>query len=168
VDKENDLLVELTRKQIEEAPSIETHKPVTRLYEEKYHRHFSWARYWTAEGFAGTDAVTMEESEPKKKDEPIESHLHSILGTDGFHVEARDGKAGHVNGFMIDEETWTIHQLVVKSGHLPLDKELEVTIEQVDRIDFSDSKVYLNLTRQELEQDPRHHQPSEDTAVDEV
>src|ERR1700729_3565539 len=34
------LAVTLTRKQIENSPSIETHKPVSRQYEEEYHRYY--------------------------------------------------------------------------------------------------------------------------------
>jgi type IV secretory pathway VirB4 component len=33
------MLVHLTRKQIADSPSIETHKPLSRQFEEEYHRH---------------------------------------------------------------------------------------------------------------------------------
>ena len=36
------LLVNLTRKQIENSPAIETHKPVSRQYEEEYYRYYGW------------------------------------------------------------------------------------------------------------------------------
>src|ERR1700733_8471858 len=34
-----DLVVSLTRKQIEESPSIDMHKPISRQYEEDYYRY---------------------------------------------------------------------------------------------------------------------------------
>jgi len=40
------LLVNLTRKQIEDSPSIESHKPVSRQYEEEYYRYYGWPCYW--------------------------------------------------------------------------------------------------------------------------
>ncbi|MEP6673163.1 MAG: PRC-barrel domain-containing protein, partial [Chthoniobacter sp.] len=40
------LLVSLTRKQIEESPAIEAHKPVSRQYEEEYYRYYGWPTYW--------------------------------------------------------------------------------------------------------------------------
>ena len=40
------LLVNLTRKQIEDSPSIESHKPVSRQYEEEYYRYYGWPYYW--------------------------------------------------------------------------------------------------------------------------
>lgn len=36
------LRVNLTRKQIENSPAIESHKPVSRQYEEEYHRYYGW------------------------------------------------------------------------------------------------------------------------------
>jgi hypothetical protein len=40
------LRVNLTRKQIEDSPSIDLHKPVSRQYEEEYYRYFGWPYYW--------------------------------------------------------------------------------------------------------------------------
>src|SRR6185436_7844826 len=39
---EKTLRVNLTRKQIEESPSIESHKTVSRQYEEVYYRYYGW------------------------------------------------------------------------------------------------------------------------------
>jgi hypothetical protein len=40
------LLVKLTRQQIENSPSIETHKPVSRQYEKEYYRYYGWPSHW--------------------------------------------------------------------------------------------------------------------------
>src|SRR5580698_6685819 len=47
------MLVNLTRKQIEDGPSIESHKPVSRQYEEEYHRYYGWPYYWEGDGLWG-------------------------------------------------------------------------------------------------------------------
>src|ERR1700752_1491790 len=44
------LSVILTRKQIENSPPIELHKPVSRQYEEEYHRFYGWPTYWVGGG----------------------------------------------------------------------------------------------------------------------
>lgn len=46
------LSVALTKKQIEDSPSIDTHLPVSRQYEQEYHRYYGWPGYWesTASG----------------------------------------------------------------------------------------------------------------------
>jgi PRC-barrel domain protein len=47
------LRVKLTRKQIEASPAIETHKPVSRQYEEDYYKHYGWPYYWQGDGLWG-------------------------------------------------------------------------------------------------------------------
>jgi hypothetical protein len=40
------LVANLTRQQIENSPPIESHKPVSRQYEEEYYRYYGWQSYW--------------------------------------------------------------------------------------------------------------------------
>jgi len=40
--------VRLTKDQIENSPSIESHRPVTRQYEHDYFHYYSWPPYWNA------------------------------------------------------------------------------------------------------------------------
>ena len=52
------LLVNLTRQQIENSPSIESHKPVSRQYEEEYHRYYGWPFYWRGRCIVGHERVS--------------------------------------------------------------------------------------------------------------
>jgi hypothetical protein len=47
------LLVNLTRKQIQNSPSIETHKPVSRQYEGGYYQYYGWPSYRDGGGMWG-------------------------------------------------------------------------------------------------------------------
>src|SRR5271170_5434146 len=49
------LLVNLTRVQIENSPSIDLHKPVSRQYEEEYYRYYGWPSYWDDGGTLGAE-----------------------------------------------------------------------------------------------------------------
>jgi uncharacterized protein YceK len=53
------LCVNLTRKQIEDSPSIESHKPVSRQYEEEYHRYYGWPYYWQGDALWGMSNVPI-------------------------------------------------------------------------------------------------------------
>ena len=53
------LRVNLTRKQIEDSPAIETHKPVSRQFEEKYYRYYRWPFYWQGHGLWGQTSVPL-------------------------------------------------------------------------------------------------------------
>src|SRR3984957_15333038 len=53
------LRVDLTRKQIENSPSIESHKPVSRQYEEEYYRYYGLPCYWQGDGLWGRGAFPI-------------------------------------------------------------------------------------------------------------
>ncbi len=60
----NILRVNLTRKQIEGSPSIESHKPVSRQYEEEYYRYYGWPYYWQGDALWGMGGFPILELPP--------------------------------------------------------------------------------------------------------
>ena len=44
------LAINLTRKQIENSPSIDEHRPVSRQYEQNYYNYYGWPTYWEGDG----------------------------------------------------------------------------------------------------------------------
>src|SRR5664280_1241249 len=69
------LQVNLTRKQIEDSPSIESHKPVSRQYEEEYYRYYGWPYYWQGDALWGMSGFPILELPAKPL--PIESAIAS-------------------------------------------------------------------------------------------
>jgi sporulation protein YlmC with PRC-barrel domain len=161
------LRVNLSRKQIEESPSIELHKPVSRQYEEEYHRYYGWPFYWLGDGLWGMSGFPILESPPKPLpgkqtaaiDPPREradAHLRSTQAVMGYHLQASDGIIGHVCDFMMDDKSWAISQLVIKTGHRFTGKEVQLPVSKVDRISYDDSTVFVNLTKEAVEKSPAH------------
>jgi hypothetical protein len=161
------LHVNLTRKQIEASPSIEWHKPVSRQYEEEYYRHYGWPYYWQGDGLWGMSGFPILELPAKPlprenistidpKHKQSDAHLRSTQAVQGYHVNASDGIAGHVCDFMMDGESWAISQLVVKIGHRFTGKEVRIPATKVDRVSYEDSAVFVNLTKETVEQSTAH------------
>lgn len=44
--EEKQITISLTQNQLENSPSLETDKPVSRQMEEKYSRYYGWPMYW--------------------------------------------------------------------------------------------------------------------------
>jgi hypothetical protein len=44
-------------------------------------------------------------------------HLRSTHAVNGYHLKADDALVGHVCDFMMDDQSWAIGQLVIKTGH---------------------------------------------------
>jgi sporulation protein YlmC with PRC-barrel domain len=162
------LHVNLTRKQIEDSPPIEWHKPVSRQYEEDYYRYYGWPYYWQGDGLWGMSGFPILELPPKPlpgrrsaatdpRHKQTDVHLRSTQAVNGYHIKASDGLLGHVCDFMMDDKSWAIHQLVVKTGHRFSGKEVQIPAAKIDRISYDDSTVFVNLTREAVEQSPMHH-----------
>jgi sporulation protein YlmC with PRC-barrel domain len=162
------LRVNLTRNQIENSPSIEEHKPVSRQYEEEYYRYYGWPFYWQGDALWGLSGFPILDlpaiplpSEPGTASGPqperADAHLRSAQAVNGYHVKASDGRLGHVCDFMMDAQSWEIGQLVVKTGHRLSGKEVLIPTKKVDRIGYDESTVFLNLAGEAVEQSPAHH-----------
>lgn len=67
----------------------------------------------------------------------------------GAKVEARDGRIGRVDEFMIDPITGNITHLILSEGHLWGKKEVSIPVSEIDRIE--ESTVYLKLTKSQVE-----------------
>ena len=162
------LRVNLTRKQIENSPSIESHKPVSRQYEEEYHRYYGWPYYWQGSALWGMSGFPILElpAKPFPSEQAIASgpqpkradaHLRSTQAMNGYHLQATDGIIGHVCDFMMDDKSWAIGQLVIKTGHRLSGKEVLIPTSNVARISFDESTVFVSLTRKAVEQSPENH-----------
>jgi hypothetical protein len=171
------MLVNLTRKQIEDSPAIETHKPVSRQYEEEYHRYYGWPYYWEGDGlWGGMRGFPILELPPKfstleppaatgPKTERADAHLRSTLAVNGYHLQATDGIVGHVCDFLMDDKSWAINQLVVKTGHRFTGKEVQLPMSQVERISYQESTVFVKLTKEALEKSPEHRLVPNDALI---
>jgi sporulation protein YlmC with PRC-barrel domain len=161
------LRVKLTRKKIEDSPAIESHKPVTRLHEDAYHRYYGWPAYWMGDGMWGMGGASILETPPRTvpggskfanvpQSKSADAHLRSTQAVSGYHVQATDGIIGHVCDFMMDDKSWTIGQLVVKIGHRFTGNEVLIPTGKVDRISYDDSTVFVKLTKEAIEKSPAY------------
>jgi len=153
------LLVNLTRKQIENSPSIEMHRPVSRQYEEEYYRYYGWPIYWDATGLMSgvafpvvTPQLTPEYPLHHGHNQQDDIHLRSTKSVAGYHIQTSDGPIGSVSNFMMDGRTWAIRELVVETGHWYAGKKILIVPANIDRISYDDSTVFVNLTKEAIQQ----------------
>jgi hypothetical protein len=74
----------------------------------------------------------------------------------GYPIEAIDGKIGHVTGFLVDDRSWAIRELVVQAGHWYSGKEIRIPTSKVERISYKESKVIVDLTRADIQNTAEH------------
>ena len=153
--------VDLTREQVERSPGLEADKPVSRQFEDAHARYYGYPQYWAALGAAGgavpvppvpgaPDQLELEKAEQAAR----ESHLRSSREVAGYRIEARDGALGHVEDFMVDEESWSIAELVVDTRNWLPGKKVLVPPSAVADIDWEARRVRVRLARSELREAP--------------
>jgi sporulation protein YlmC with PRC-barrel domain len=69
----------------------------------------------------------------------------------GDRVHATDGRIGHVEGLVVDEQTRHVTHVLLQEGHLWGRKEVAIPIASVASVDDG---IRLNITRQEVEDLP--------------
>ena len=158
------LHVKLPKKRIEDSPSIESHKPVSRQYEVAYYRYYGWPAYWEGGALWGVGGYPV--VLPPSKDEMQaqrqfrhrdDKHLQSTHAVHGYHIHTVDGPIGHVSGFLVDDKSWEINELVVEAGHWYAGKEILIAPAEVERISYEDSTVYVNLSKETIQRTVRDH-----------
>lgn len=152
------LHIKLRKKQIEDSPSIESHKPVSRQFEIEYYGYYGWPPYWDGGGMSGIGPIPValpilvDRLKPHQKHKHREDkHLRSTQAISGYHIETSDGEIGHIIDFIVDEKSWSIRDLVIETGHWYSGKEILIPSSKVKRISYEESKVFVSLTKEDIQ-----------------
>ena len=148
---EGTIAVQLTKDQIEHSPSLNRDMPVSRQFEKEYSVFFGSPMYW---GFPHDQGAHAQSGEPGKKH--ADPDLRSIHDVSGHHVEASDGEIGHVEDFLIDDETWAIRYLIVDTKDWLPGKRVLISPKWIERVSWSEKQVVVDLTREAIEQAPEY------------
>jgi hypothetical protein len=154
--EEQHISIDLTKKQIEDSPSLNTDKPVSRQFEEAYHGYYGWPMYW--EGPYVQDREKWKKSTQGEK--AWDPHLRSTHDVSGHRIQAADGEIGHVEDFIIDDETWAIRYLIIGTRNWWPGNNVLISPKWIERVSWSELKVFVNLTRETIKQCPEYTEES--------
>jgi uncharacterized protein YrrD len=162
--EEKNISINLTKKQIENAPSWDSNKPVSRQIENGYYEYYGWPAYWRGQNQWGPyptierDPTKWSQSaQPKSEWDP---NLRSTNEVSGYHIQATDGDIGHIEDFIVDDDTWTVRYLVINTGNWWPGKEVLVSPKWIERVSWSELNVFVSLTREAVKQSPGYTEES--------
>lgn len=73
----------------------------------------------------------------------------------GYHIQASDKDIGHIEDFIVDQETWIIRYLVIDTKNwIPGSKKVLIAPQWVDRVDWKRNKVLVGMTSSQIENSP--------------
>ena len=152
--------VDLSRKQIEHSPSLDTDKPVSRQYELEYYPYYGWGGYWGGPYMWGASGYPERANNgwtaSVHHTASGDPHLRSTHDVSGYTIRAEDGEIGHVADFVVDDEVWAIRYLIVDTSNWWAGKKVLLGTQWIERISREDSKVFINLTRDAIKQAPEY------------
>ena len=159
------LTVRLTREKIENGPTAEQDRPVSRQREVALSRHYGWPAYWERGVGEEPFAPIAEPAEPKTGELPSpravsDPHLRSLREVTGYHIFAKDGEIGHVEDVIADLTEWRIRYLVVDTRNWLPGRHVLVPPVWFNRIDWEERLVHADLTQDEIRNSPAYD-PSE-------
>ena len=162
--KKQHIAVDLTKKQIEESPSLNSDRPVSRQFENFYYGYYGYPSYWTGEYMWGFNPYIVRDSEKwaaiTQGERVQDSHLRSTHDVSNHNIMAIDGEIGHVEDFIIDNETWAIRYLIIDTRNFWPGKKVLISPQWIERISWEESKVFVNLTCEAIKQSPEFTEES--------
>ena len=155
------LNVALTRKQVENSPDIYTHPPVSRQREAELSAYYGYNPYWGGPFLWGpayypADLAIPTGASITAKEESVDPQLRSSSAVTGYHVEAKDGEIGHVDGYVIDDKFWNVRYIEVATRNWLPGKKVLMSPAWIERISWLDSEIYAGLFREAIQDAPEY------------
>lgn len=162
---EGGVYVSLTMKQVEQSPAIDVLKPISRLQEAAFLNYYEHPYYWDSAELWATaaapdlihtasavqaDTASINESTTSVTD----TRLRSTETVSGYPIAALDGELGHVEDFVVDDESWAIRYLVVATRNWWPGKKVIIAPQWINSVNWRDTKVHVNLTREAIKGSP--------------
>ena len=162
---DQDIVVDLTKKQIEDSPSLDSEKPVSRQFEESFHGYYDIPVYWAGPNSWGYYPYIERDrgqwKTPTKTEKAWDPHLRSTQAVSGYNIFATDGEIGHIEDFIIDDRTWTIRYLIVNTSNWWEGKKILMSPQWIDRVSWDEKAVFINVSCEAIKQSPEYTNESQ-------
>ncbi len=170
------LNVSITKEQVKNSPDIDTEKPVSRQYEVEYLGYYGYPFYWggpnmwasypsphriapehasvTPQPNDGVDQPDLYKDVDAMRYRDHDHHLRSTAVVIGYHLEATDGELGHLQGMLIDTDTWAIRYLIISTSNWWLGHLVLIAPKWIKEVSWVTSKIYVDMTQQQIKDAP--------------
>ena len=81
-------------------------------------------------------------------------HLHSAREVIGYGIAATDGELGHVEDYLLDEETWAIRYLIVDPRNWWPGAHVVISVEWLEDVSWESRTVGVGMTRDAVRNAP--------------
>lgn len=153
------IVLNISKETLAECPSPSTDEPVSREHEKRIHEYYGFPHYWTGSDLWGPGLypteVLSQETKIIEETLPGDNRLRSFKEVKGYAIQAVDGKIGHVQDFILDDETWALRYLIVDTRNwLPGGKKVMLSLNWAESVSWEESKFSVNLMKDQIKNSP--------------
>jgi hypothetical protein len=134
----------LTKKQVRHSPNVDSKKPVSRQQEIAMREHYGWPAWWEDAGYSESTGVSL----PAGRKFPVHTkedpHMRSTQDLIGYEVRAKGDEIGLLESFIMDETSWHIGYLDVKTGDWLHGRSMLVPTRWVVSVSWANHRVNLH------------------------
>jgi len=150
----------LTKKQIEDSPSIDSDEPVSRQYEGTYNGYYGYPNYWGGP-YAWGSYPYLERDRSRWGSSILDDiggdpDLRSTNEVTGYNLLATDGEIGHIDDFILDDETWTIRYLIVATRNWWPGRKVLISPKWIKNVSWEEREVGIDLSREAIKAAPEY------------
>lgn len=154
------IVLGLTRRQIEDGPSLRLNESVSPQFEEAYYGFHGWPQYWRGPYSWGCSPHVERDRKrwhaATAEEQSWERHLRNTGEVRGCYIQATDGELGHVDDFVIDEDTWAIRYLIINAQSWCPGKRVLMSPQWIQRVSWGASEMFVDLPRVAIKQSPEY------------
>jgi uncharacterized protein YrrD len=160
--------ISLTREQVEQSPDIDVLTPISRLQESALMNYYDHPYYWDNSEFATMAPLSIPLQEAETSGEtkvkiPVtpsstDTRIRSTQTVTGYPIVATDEEFGHVEDFVIDDESWEIRYLVIATRNWWPGKKVIIAPQWINSVNWVDSKVHIDLTSEAIKNSPEFNE----------
>ena len=158
------IVTDLTRKQVEDSPGLDTARPVSRQYERDLYGYYGYPFYWTGPYLWGpimyptAPPPSSYEAERRAAAElsSEDTDLRSARDVTGHGIQATDGELGHVEDFLVDDQAWAIRYLIVDPRNWWPGHHVLISTEWITAVHWNDSTVQVNVDKESVRNAPAY------------
>ena len=156
--------VSLTRDQVRDSPALDLSHPPSRHGESDVLGYYGYPAYWGMSSVWGIydspGALVMAPADDTPSTSASsgvdldERGLRSTTAITGYHLQAVDAEIGHVDDFLIGENSWRIRYLRADTSNWIGGRSVFLAADTLRWIDQEAGKLHVALTRDEVKRGP--------------
>lgn len=154
--------IKMSNDEIDKCPNLDDHQPVSRKYEEMLFEHYDLKPYWYS-AYTVPIASSFYPPRPLKvpsaeiDENKLDTILRSFEEVKGYHIQAVDGKIGHIEDIIVDDDDWQIVYVAIDTSNwLPWSKKVLIAIDWMETISYEKREVKINLHTESIKNAPEY------------